>query len=81
MSFEWMRGRRGRVAAPVREEAAQTSKQPLKISGGRVLAPHRLNSTLAARRTPFVHPLHDGDGNRAQQQDVHKAALSQQHAN
>lgn len=34
MSCEWMRGLRGRVAAPVREEVAQTSEPPLEMDCG-----------------------------------------------
>jgi hypothetical protein len=74
MSFEWMRGARGRVAAILLEEAAQTSKQPRKN-----FQPCGRAST--ARRAPLVHPLHHGDGDGAQQQDVYEAAFSQQHAN
>jgi hypothetical protein len=77
MSFEWMRGLRGRVAAPVLEEAAQNSKQPLKnFTDCRALTAR----ALTARRPPLMHPLHDGDGNGAQQQDVYEAVFRYQHA-
>lgn len=77
MSFEWMRGLRGRVAAPVREELRPgVHRDRLKFPAAFAL----LHTRSTARRTPLGHPLHDGDGNSTQQQHVYEAASSEQDA-
>jgi hypothetical protein len=71
-----MRAPPARVAAPSCEEAAKN------FDGGLSVCPRPGDPApaLATTRAMLGHPLHHGDGHGAQQQDVDKAAFSQQHA-